>query len=179
MSTVISFDSARWMKDSDGLWLCLHPSYPRQAMKFVEEKKDRLYDAELKEHREKRSLDANAYLWVLCGKLAQHYNVSPEDIYRQNIRSIGGNYEVVAVQTIAADSFKTKWESNGIGWMADPFESKLEGCTNFRCFYGSSQYDTRQMSQLLDRIIDDCKEAGIETLTPAEIARMKEEWGNG
>lgn len=175
----LTFDKARWIEDCDGLWLCLRPSYPRQALQFVGNKKDRLYDADLKEHREKRSLDANAYCWLLLGKLGEHYNVPPEKIYRQNIRCMGGNYDVVAVVSNAADSFKSKWESNGLGWMAEAFESKLYGCTNFRCFYGSSQYDTHQMSQLIDRIIDDCSAVGIETLTPDKIAAMKEGWANG
>jgi hypothetical protein len=161
MSTTIAFDKAKWFEDSDGLWLCLRPSYPRQARLFVEEKKDRLYDAEIKEHREKRSIQANSYCWKLLGELGKYWNKDPKEIYQKNIQTIGGNYEIVAVLSKAADSFKEKWECNGIGWMAVPLESKLDGCTKFVCYYGSSTYDTHQMSQLIDRIIDDCKDAGI------------------
>lgn len=65
----LPFHKARWMEDSDGVWLCLLTPSPQQAKNFCGNMGDRLYDADLKEHREKRSLDANAYCWVLIGKL--------------------------------------------------------------------------------------------------------------
>lgn len=43
-------------------------------------------------------------------------------------------------------------------------------------YFGSSSYDTVQMSRLIDLLIEDCKAQGIETATPDEIARYKEEW---
>ena len=56
------------------------------------------------------------------------------------------------------------------------FQSKLPGCTNVILYYGSSSYDTEQMSSLIDLLVDDCKAQGIETATPDELARYKEEW---
>jgi hypothetical protein len=54
--------------------------------------------------------------------------------------------------------------------------SKLEGCTKVILYYGSSEYDTQQMSVLIDHLIADAKELGIETLTPADLERMMVEW---
>ena len=45
-----------------------------------------------------------------------------------------------------------------------------------RCFYGSSQYNTKQMSRLIDDIIQDCEALGIETKSPDEIANMISQW---
>ena len=56
-------------------------------------------------------------------------------------------------------------------------ESKIEGYVNIRFFWGSSKYDTANMSRLIDGIISECKEQGIETLPPEELERLKQQWG--
>ena len=69
------------------------------------------------------------------------------------------------------------WEHNGLGWIAQSLgESKLEGYVNVISYYGSSEYDTAQMSRLIDLLIAECREQGIETKTPAELAALMEEW---
>ena len=65
----MTFDDAR-LDLTDGTWLCLKVREPAPAKRFVLERRKRPYDLEVKEHREKRSLDANAYAWVLMDKLA-------------------------------------------------------------------------------------------------------------
>ena len=132
---------------------------------------------EVKKFRERRSLDANAYAWVLMDKLASKMGESKEDIYREYIKNIGGNSEIVCVKNTAVERLKDGWGKNGIGWVTDTLTSKLEGCTNVILYYGSSTYDTAQMSRLLDLIIQDCKQLGIPTETPDEIARLKALWG--
>jgi hypothetical protein len=132
---------------------------------------------EIKPYRAKRSLDANAYSWVLMDRLAEKLNISKENIYREYIKHIGGNSEIVCIKDNAVERLCEGWSKNGIGWQTETFESKLEGCTNVILYYGSSTYDSSQMSRLLDLIIQDCKEQGIPTETPDEIARLKALWG--
>ena len=60
--------------------------------------------------------------------------------------------------------------------MTDVNPSKIEGCKNVTLYYGSSTYDTRQMSRLIDLVVQDCKEQGIETMTPFELDALKERW---
>lgn len=143
---------------------------------------DELHEAEklsikICKHREKRSLDSNAYAWVLMDKLASHLNITKEEVYRNAIKNIGGNSEVICVQNQAVDKLRQGWQNNGIGWATETMPSKLEGCTNVILYYGSSTYDTAQMSRLIDNIIQDCKAVGIETKTPDEIANMLSLWG--
>jgi hypothetical protein len=133
---------------------------------------------EIKPFRARRSLDANAYAWVLMDKLAEKLNVSKEDIYREYIKHIGGNSEIVCVKNSAVERLCEGWSKNGIGWQTDTMPSKIDGCTNVILYYGSSTYDTSQMSRLIDLIIQDCKEQGIQTDTPDTIARLKALWGN-
>ena len=132
---------------------------------------------EIKPYRKKRSLDANAYFFVLADKLAEKLNTTKEEVYRNAIKEIGGVSETVCVQDQAVDRLCESWRRNGIGWQTDTFPSKIVGCTNVILYYGSSCYNSAQMNRLLVLIILDCHEHGIPTDTPEEIARMKALWG--
>lgn len=135
------------------------------------------YRLSVVELKERRSLNANAYAWVLIDKLAAKLNIGKTDIYRSYIKEIGGNSDIVCVQNKALNDLRKAWETRGIGWLTDTLPSKIEGCTNVVLYYGSSTYDTAQMSRLINLIIQDCKENDIEYLTPSELAKMLKEWG--
>lgn len=169
------FDSARVTPDGE---LCLKVKNPPAARQFVISMKQRTYTCEVKEQHKKRSLDANAYFWVLADKLAEATRISKEDVYRHAIREIGGNSTTVCVRDMAAEKLCQGWEKNGLGWLSDTFPSKLPGCVNVTLYYGSSTYDTKQMSRLIDNIVQDCQAVGIETLTPDKLALLVEEWGD-
>lgn len=173
------FDRARTRADEDGLWLCLRVHNRAMARRFtLDMQQGRVYDAEIKLHREKRSLDANAYAWVLIGKLAAAVALPKETVYRELIRGIGDNFEVLPVRRDAADKFVAAWQKNGLGWVCDRTgTSKLHGYENIIAYYGSSVYDTAQMSRLIDLLVQECCEQEIETKTPAELALLKEAWG--
>ncbi len=137
---------------------------------------EKTYDLTIKEHRNKRSLDANAYFWVLCDKLAEKLNIAKVDIYRDLIKNIGGNNQIVCVPEKAVDKLISGWEHNGIGWLTETTTSKLDGCVNVILYYGSSTYDTAQMSRLINLVVQECKQQEIETLTPQELERLCIEW---
>ena len=126
--------------------------------------------------RKKRSLDANAYCWVLIGKIAEKTGASSRDIYRSAIKDVGGNFEVACVKTEAVESLCRTWGLNGIGWQTDTFPSKIKGCTNVILYYGSSTYDSAQMSRLTNIIIQDCEQLGIETKSAEEIQSLLNSW---
>lgn len=173
----LTFDKARWNEDGDGFWLSIRTPNRRDAIGFIESLKDKKYAAELKEQRKKRSLDANAYCWVLIGKLAAVLRTSPDDVYRRAIRDVGGNYEIFPIKNEAVGRWKEIWEGKGIGWPCEVLgPSKLDGYTNTMNFYGSSVYDTAQMARLIDAIVGECKVQGVETMTPMELEHLKEEW---
>ncbi len=131
---------------------------------------------EIKKHRHKRSLDANAYAWVLIDKLAAALNLSKAEVYRELIRGIGGVSETVCVEDRAVSRLVEGWRHNGLGWFSETFPSKLRGCTNVILYYGSSVYDTRQMSALIDAAVESCKALNIETMPPAELAALEASW---
>ncbi len=140
-----------------------------------------LYDITIKRHREKRSLDANAYCWVLIDKLAQKLQgttpIKKSEIYRDFVRNVGGNTGTVCCTEKSANAFCEVWQSNGLGWQAEKCESKIKGCVNVVIYYGSSTFDTAQMSRFINLVVDECKQQGIDTKTPYEIAEMLARWG--
>ena len=140
-----------------------------------------IYDFKPGEYRltrvgKKRSLDANAYAWVLMDKLAQATGYSKTEIYRNAVREIGGNTETLCLRTEAVARFRAVWEANGLGWPTETMSSRLPGCTTVIAWYGSSTYDTRQMSALIDHLVQDCRALDIETLPPEKLAALLEGW---
>ena len=137
---------------------------------------DKMYELEIKEKKKKRSLDANAYCWVLLGELSKVLKIPSNELYRQFIRQIGF-YTIVPIKTEAVEHYNDIWSSNGIGWFIDDLgDSKIDGYHNLKCYHGSSCYDSKEMAILIDEIVEVCKENDIETATGKELALLKEKW---
>lgn len=159
--------------------LCLAADNPAAARQFVRAtKSDKMYQADIKQYREKRSLDANAYCWVLIDKIAAATGVPARDVYRDIIRDVGGNSYIVPIRLDAVERYIQVWQSNGLAWMCDNLGDckHTHGYVNIKCYYGSSVYDTNQMSRLIDLVVQECKQLGIETLPPDKLAALKEAW---
>lgn len=174
---VLKFIDCAIKTDERGAWLALllEKADIPEARRFILNRKNKVYSAELKEYREKRSLDANAAYWHWCGELAKAMGASLESIYRRHIKDIG-NYETLCVQEKALDDFTRKWTSGHIGRFVETRASKLPNCVIVLAYYGSSDFDRREMSTLIDNCIQDCQAIGIETLPPDKVALLKEEW---
>ena len=138
-------------------------------------KQDKTKQYEVKEVKRRRSLDSNAYAWVLLGKLQDKLHISKEDIYKSLIKEIG-SYEVIPVKDEAVERFRQAWSKNGLGWITETTKSKLEGFTNVIAYYGSSSYNTAEMSRLINLIVQECKQQDIETMTPNELKSLLESW---
>lgn len=130
-------------------------------------------DYAISKAKKKRSLDANAYFFVLADKIAAVTGITKTEIYRHAIKEIGGNSDTVCVMEKAADALCDGWERNGLGWQTERLPSKIKGCVNVILYYGSSTYDSQTMKRLIDNVIQDAKALGIETMTPQELAKLK------
>lgn len=133
---------------------------------------------EIKKYSKHRSLDANAYAWVLIDKIAEKTGEKKTDVYRQAIREIGGVSDVVCVTDKAVDRLREGWAKNGIGWQTDTLKSKVPGCTNVILYYGSSVYDSKQMAQLIDSLVQEAEGLGIPTITDKEAEKLLGKWKN-
>lgn len=145
----------------------------------VEEYQDKKLNIEIKKYRKKRSLDSNAYMWVIAEKIAEKLGITKIEVYRDAIRNVG-QCEVLPIKNEAVETFISAWGHNGQGWLCEVIgKSKIEGYTNITAYYGSSIYDNKSMSRLVDLIVEEAKELNIETLPPAELESLKRSWGNG
>lgn len=133
-------------------------------------------DYQIAKAKKRRSLDANAYFFVLADKIAAVTGIPKTEVYRHAIKEVGGNSDTVCVVKKAADALCSGWEHNGLGWQTERFPSKIKGCVNVTLYYGSSTYDTKQMSRLIDNVVQDAKALGIETLPPEKLKSMLEGW---
>jgi hypothetical protein len=123
-----------------------------------------------------RSLDANSYLWVVTSKIAEVIRSTKEEVYRKLVHDVG-QFEIVPIRTDAVSEFVRMWSGRGLGWFAEvEGDSKLDGYSRVVTYFGSSVYDSRQMSILIDEAVTQAQELGIETLPPVEIEAMKNLW---
>lgn len=130
---------------------------------------------EIKQYRYKRSLDANSYCWVLITKIADALNTSKDEVYIEMLKRYGQREpKLLSVVSDAVDMVYRATNNH----CCEVGESELNGklFKHLAILIGSSQYDSKQMATLIDGIVSECKELGIETMTPAELAVLKNEW---
>lgn len=131
---------------------------------------DRDKNFEIKEHKQKRSLTANAYAWSLIGKIADALRTSKDETYLTMLKRYGQSEMVSVVSDIDVKGYFKYYEPIA--------ETTLQGkeFTHYKIYKGSSEYDTREMAVLIDGIVSEAKELDIETLPPDEVERLKEMW---
>ena len=167
----LQFDRAKWTTDGDGTWLCIRTCEDRRRVIETAAKiGERRYVAKITEYRKRRSLDANAYCWALIGKIADALRTGKDEVYLDMLRRYGQS-EIVSVQEgISPEGYFKYYDVEGYG------EVKGKRFVHYKVYKGSSEYDSREMAILIDGMISEASEMGIETATPQELARMKREW---
>lgn len=158
--------------------LYLQINEPQTAMRGFNDFRDcEKLSIKISKYREKRSLNANSYCWLLITQLAENQGVTKEEVYRRHIKEIGVCRQV-EIDEKAADTLIHSWGLHGLGWFSEKLDyGEHDGFILINLYYGSSTYNTKQMSRLIDNIVQDCQAVGIETKTPDEIARLKSLWG--
>ena len=130
--------------------------------------RDQVY--EIKEHKEKRSLNANAYAWSLIGKIADALRISKDECYLIMLKRYGQSEMVSVISSVDVSGYFKYYEAVA--------STKLQGkdFTHYKIYKGSSEYDTKEMAILIDGIVSEAQECGIDTLPPDEVKRLKEMW---
>lgn len=125
---------------------------------------------ELLEWRMKRSLNANAYAWVLITKIANEMRLSKEEVYLNMLKHYGQSEIVSVLSKINVSGYFKYYEKIGT--------ATLQGkeFTHYKVYKGSSEYDTKEMSILIDGIVQEAKNMDIETLSDDEILHLKQLW---
>ncbi|MDD5017588.1 MAG: hypothetical protein PHO15_05775, partial [Eubacteriales bacterium] len=139
-------------------------------MKFLLKFKPGEY--EIVKSSKKRSNEANNYMWSLAEEIAKATGTIKEDVYRHAVRQVGSFYSM-EIDKSELDQFKIDWAShdgkNKIAWFVDVIDYADNGRVLVFAYKGSSVYNTKEFSRLVDFIVSEAKDLDIETLTPAEL----------
>lgn len=150
---------------------------PENFADTYDQLKDEDVEVTIKKAARHRSLEANRYAWVLIDQIAACMHKKKEEIYRDAIRHIGGVSQVMQMDLAAVDRFRAIWEGYGIGNQVEIINIyDNQGVCDVVVWFGSSSYDTQQMSILLDNLIQDAEALGIPTITPKEEEKMLQRW---
>ena len=146
---------------------------------LIEQTKDKQF--ELKEFKEKRSLNANAYCWVLCDKIAKELSkegtvTTKEIVYKDAITQIG-SFEPMIIEEKAFENFERIWSRQGLGFIVQEV-SRKDKCIRVNCYYGSSTYNTKEMSLLINLLVELAESLNIETKSENEINSLLRSWEN-
>lgn len=151
------------------------------VMGWLKSRKKMDYDLTVKEHRKKRSLDANAKLWALINELSVKLRIPPDEIYQGYIPDVGNNFKFIPALPEEVEGWTRDWCRGHIGRMVEDIgpcrTESLSGYRLLKLYRGSSEYDVPTFNRLLDLVIQDCKAVGIETLSERERSLLMEEWG--
>lgn len=134
--------------------------------------RDKDLNLEIKQHRNHRSKDANALLWECIGRLAMALRADKWDIYLLMLKRYG-QYTYIVVPPNAVDMVARQWRECEV--IGDININGRDG-VQMLCYYGSSTYDTKQFSVLLDGVINEMKEIGLTAPTSEDMRRSIEEW---
>lgn len=140
----------------------------------IDKIRDKLLNLTAKIHREKRSLDANAYAWVLMQKIAEAIHTDKWSVYLMMLERYSPVFTHIIVRPEAVEHVKGEWRTVKV---LGPIQVNGSSGIQLQCYFGSSTFDSKEMASFIDGIVSECKEMGIETLPPDEIERMRREWG--
>lgn len=144
-------------------------------------KNENKLNIELKKYRKPRSLDANKYFWKLLQEVCDHKDIDTIENYKRRVKELG-IFKQFKIMTQDVKTFEKIWTDRGIAWFCEIVDTTYIGDTEFKiinAYYGSSSYNSKQMSRLIDNLVQDCKAVGIETKPQAEIDSLLRQWDCG
>lgn len=183
MLGVLHFTDANMRTDEKGnieLVLSVSPDSKYNVKPFLERARSKVKDftATFDWRKNKRTLDQNALMWKLLTIYADALNggrkgdITPEDLYIKMLSKYGiAEFLMVLPQAenTLKDAFRVVQKIDTIIY------NGVEMCV-FKCYFGSSKYDTKEMSNLIDGIFDELAILGVDAGTSVEISEYYKEW---
>ena len=151
---------------------------------LYEELKDSPVEVEVKRYRHRRSLEANRMAWVMIGQITEKLQLTDpkgqwteQKVYRDALRDVAGSYTIVGMKNVAIDTFRRNWEKGHIGRQVVVLDgSSKDEWSNVKIYFGSSEFDTAQMSRLIYILIQQAESLGIPTITDKEAKKIVGYW---
>ena len=132
--------------------------------------RDKIYDYTIEEHKEKRSLSANAYCWVIINKIGNVLKKSKEEVYLDMLINYGQSTVMSMLSSITPNGFFKYYQEIGKSVLGD------KEFSHYKIYKGSSEFNTKEQSIFIDGIVQEAKDLDIDTKTPDEISKIKELW---
>ena len=123
----------------------------------------------------KRSLDANAFAWVIIDKIAKTVDLPPVEVYRNAVMDMGGISKMLCVETKDIEWVRQRFIGKHLGRQVEEFPSKIKGCTNLKLTKGSSDFTKSEMSVFIENLLQDCESLNIK-VDDARMRSLLEEW---
>ena len=137
---------------------------------LLEQEDDKLFD--VKEHKDKRSNNANRLLWVCLGRIAKALKTDSWSVYMQMLKRYG-TFTYICVKPSAVEGVKKQWrECEEIGELT----IKGKKAVQLLCYYGSSTYNTQEFSEFLDSVMSEMEEMNLPTPREEEVERALKQW---
>lgn len=150
---------------------------PHGLAELFDELKDENVSIEIKKASYKRSLTANAYAWVIIGEIAAKQRKKISEVYREELKDVPNISEFAEIDTDAIPTFAKIWEDGHIGRQIEVIaESETPGKSIINIYYGSSDFDSAQMSRFIGNLIQDAEALGIPTISEKEAEKMLGYW---
>ena len=144
----------------------------------IEELNGLKLNVSLKQYKAKRSLNANNYFWKLLTEYSENKEIDEIEEYKERVKRLG-IFRQFRIEKDNVKTFEKMWTQQGTAWFCEIFDTEIIGDTEFKiinAYYGSSSFNTKQMSRLINDIVEDCQDVGIETKTAEEIDSLLEAW---
>lgn len=165
-------DAFGWSADSGGEYLTVRTTRAKEILPLIEGGKR--YTVEIKPYSEKRSRNANSFLWAILSQCADKLNTTREELYMDYVRKIAP-YKDFTLTEDEARTFRVAWGKMGLGWQTEQVDFDGDGVV-IRAYYGSSTYTKKRMSRLIDMVVEDAKQIGVDCLSERERALLIERW---
>lgn len=123
-------------------------------------------------HRERRSIDANGLLWLCLGRIAEALRTDKWEVYLQMLKRYG-QYTYICVKPKMVESVKAQWRECEVVGNVD---INGQEAVQMLCYFGSSTYNTKEFSVLLDGVISEMNEMGLETPASEDMRRALDQW---
>lgn len=120
--------------------------------------------------RKKRSKNSNSYFWELLQQLCEELNIDVIEEYKKRVKELG-IFQTFELSNENVPTFEYVWNKNGLAWFTEKVE-EIGNKTIINAYYGSSSYNSKQMSKLIDNLVQDCRSVGIQTLEDIEIEEL-------
>lgn len=129
----------------------------------------------VKKIKAKKSVNANNYCWELCAQISVAIGVGSVDVYRQALRE-RGVYKDYEIPEDKVEEANKAWSNNGIGWFTERVDNAVDNKVILRCYYGTSSYNSAQLSRIIDFLTEEANDLGLTTLSNKRKEALINKW---